>query len=387
MLKGVRAGRDTLHLNIARASSEMFTKVDCTEIQPSSPGEGTHPENRWRKGGGDEEHRHEMAEGSAGDSMLFFDYAAPAFAHLRGVYGMSASEYRRSFREGSEMIALASNSKSAQSFMFSEDGKYMLKTASESELDSMLRLLPRYAEHVARRRGSLITRFYGIYRVSNPSTGRSTVFVSSSNVFSTEKRLHERYDLKGSVVGRRTLPARSTAVAKPTTMLKDLDLSESSADCKKIRLAAGCKKRLMAELRADADFLSGLGLMDYSLLVGIHHPNKVSPSKVKSKVLAIPLALLSAASKPVWATGCYVLGLLPGGARRGGRRPQVGVYPGREPGVVYYMGIIDVLQRYNLKKILERGAKGVVYNRHELSAVPPAEYRDRFIDFIDRSTE
>ncbi|CAN0309424.1 unnamed protein product [Scytosiphon promiscuus] len=36
----------------------------------------------------------------------------------------------------------------------------------------MLRLLPRYAEHVARRQGSLITRFYGIYRVSNPSTGR-----------------------------------------------------------------------------------------------------------------------------------------------------------------------------------------------------------------------
>ncbi|CAN0146025.1 unnamed protein product [Hapterophycus canaliculatus] len=37
--------------------------------------------------------------------------------------------------------------------------------------------------------------------------------------------------------------------------------------------------------------------------------------------------------------------------------------------------------------MLERGAKGVVYNRHELSAVPPAAYRDRFIDFIDRSTE
>ena len=50
-------------------------------------------------------------------------------AHLRGLYGMSSSEYRRSFREGSRMIAHASNSKSAQSFMFSEDGKYMLKTA------------------------------------------------------------------------------------------------------------------------------------------------------------------------------------------------------------------------------------------------------------------
>lgn len=50
-------------------------------------------------------------------------------AHLRGLYGMSSLRYRQSFREGSEMIALASNSKSAQTFMFSEDGKYMLKTA------------------------------------------------------------------------------------------------------------------------------------------------------------------------------------------------------------------------------------------------------------------
>ncbi|CAN0230115.1 unnamed protein product, partial [Ectocarpus sp. 8 AP-2014] len=54
---------------------------------------------------------------------------------------------------------------------------------------------------------------------------------------------------------------------------------------------------------------------------------------------------------------------------------------------VYYVGIIDVLQRYNLKKMLERGAKGVVYDRHELSAVPPDEYRDRFVAFIDGRTE
>lgn len=43
---------------------------------------------------------------------------------------------------------------------------------SESELDSMLRLLPRYAEHVSRRRGSLITHFFGIYRIASASTGR-----------------------------------------------------------------------------------------------------------------------------------------------------------------------------------------------------------------------
>lgn len=48
-------------------------------------------------------------------------------------------------------------------------------------------------------------------------------------------------------------------------MLKDLDLADGTDG--KIRLAPGCKKRLLAELTADADFLAGLGLMDYSLLV------------------------------------------------------------------------------------------------------------------------
>lgn len=48
-------------------------------------------------------------------------------------------------------------------------------------------------------------------------------------------------------------------------MMKDLDLVESANG--KMRLASGCKKRLLAELTADADFLAGLGIMDYSLLV------------------------------------------------------------------------------------------------------------------------
>lgn len=53
-------------------------------------------------------------------------------------------------------------------------------------------------------------------------------------------------------------------------MLKDLDLldhSEISDGKDKIRLAVGCKKRLMSELSSDVAFLSSLGVMDYSLLV------------------------------------------------------------------------------------------------------------------------
>ena len=47
--------------------------------------------------------------------------------------------------------------------------------------------------------------------------------------------------------------------------MKDLDLAESTNG--KLRLAAGYKERLLADVTADADFLAVHGVMDYSLLV------------------------------------------------------------------------------------------------------------------------
>lgn len=46
---------------------------------------------------------------------------------------------------------------------------------------------------------------------------RSTIFIASSNVFSTGKRIQERYDLKGSVIGRRAMSPKAGAV-DPTTV-------------------------------------------------------------------------------------------------------------------------------------------------------------------------
>ena len=52
--------------------------------------------------------------------------------------------------------------------------------------------------------------------------------------------------------------------------------------------------------------------------VGVHRSRVPQPA-----VLAAPLAMLSVAVKPVWAVGCFVLRVLPGGAWTRSRRPQV----------------------------------------------------------------
>lgn len=56
--------------------------------------------------------------------------------------------------------------------------------------------------------------------------------------------------------------------------------------------------------------------------VGIHRP-PARRRKTRGALSTVPLTILSWAAKPVWTAGCFVLGYLPGGARRGGRRPQV----------------------------------------------------------------
>jgi|TARA_B100001250_G_scaffold2958_1_gene2536 1-phosphatidylinositol-4-phosphate 5-kinase len=60
---------------------------------------------------------------------------------------------------------------------------------------------------------------------------------------------------------------------------------------------------------------------------------------------------------------------------------------GRGQRELYYLGIIDILQKYNVRKhletdlnILTRGLK----HYKECSCVSPNEYRDRFLKFLRR---
>ena len=45
-------------------------------------------------------------------------------------------------------------------------------------------------------------RFYGCHAILIPNTSRNLYFVVMNNVFRTNKKMHKRYDLKGSWVRR-----------------------------------------------------------------------------------------------------------------------------------------------------------------------------------------
>lgn len=54
---------------------------------------------------------------------------------------------------------------------------------------------------------------------------------------------------------------------------------------------------------------------------------------------------------------------------------------------VYFIGIIDILQKWNNKKQLENIVKGMKYDKTKISSVNPRSYAARFCDFIEKSME
>lgn len=52
--------------------------------------------------------------------------------------------------------------------------------------------------------------------------------------------------------------------------------------------------------------------------------------------------------------------------------------------VVLYLGIIDILQEYNMSKKIEHAYKSLQFDSLSISAVDPTFYSSRFLEFIQK---
>lgn len=103
-----------------------------------------------------------------------------------------------------------------------------------------------------------------------------------NNLFPPHKDIHESYDLKGSTVGRIVPPAKLEQ--NPRAVQKDLNWIDSNRV-----LELGPEKRalLTEQLRRDSEMLRDLGVMDYSLLVGLHWGNRGNRENVRGSTLRV----------------------------------------------------------------------------------------------------
>lgn len=272
---------------------------------------------------------------------------ADVFLETRRKLGVRRA-LRRLGRSSAEKLRLATAGGSrgaarrGTSFAFSPDGRFMIKEESKASVEALCRVAE---DMTAASTGpSLLPRFVGAYEVY--CGGKRTHWVVMHNVLFAPGCVCRRvYDLKGSTAGRRA--------KRPDATRKDLD-----ALTDKRHLEARAGPRLMRVLERDTAFLEAKGFLDYSLLVGILEPRL----PWVSRLFRGPVRWLRRR------------------ARR--RRGVAGLAPQRGNRLLL-IGIIDVLQRWDLQKRLEFLCRGAYAGYSTISAVPPRAYRARFLSFLD----
>mmetsp|Transcript_22355 Transcript_22355/g.40608 ORF Transcript_22355/g.40608 Transcript_22355/m.40608 type:complete len:622 (-) Transcript_22355:1833-3698(-) len=382
-------------------------------------------------------------------------YAPETFADLRSRFGIPEKDFRQSILHSGPYVSFQSNSKGAARaggvFFFTRDGAYMIKTIKKQEAQTLLRMLPKYHKYMKRNgHRSLLTRFCGMYGVSLGTLGTSTtrssphrehenIFVVMNSVFPAAGSdfITERFDLKGSTVGRECSDEEREKKGKDA-ILKDLDLARevelvrSLTPTKPIgvpkygfHLGATVKSALLSQLRRDVRLLVNCGVMDYSLLVGVANMDRhqldnesmraLELSEIQESRMQMALqargksrehAILSAIVAPIrilvapplflarriWSeidsvfSSILTLPLPYYGAENPGVNGGVfSVLEGQRSGnrAIYFMGVIDFLQPWTTRKVIERRLKGFLgYDMHAISCVSPDEYATRFLEFV-----
>jgi 1-phosphatidylinositol-4-phosphate 5-kinase len=184
------------------------------------------------------------------------------------------------------------------------------------------------------------------------------------SVFYTARFIHLIYDLKGSSYGRAA--TEKDINSQPTkhftmTVLKDNDLREAD---QKIRIGGEAAKKMKTQIAADAKFLADIGIIDYSLLIGIHYPLRGDPRKQQAE-----LEQKKTGQVPLWERA---------GAR--GRSPTVPI--DTRSG---YKGKMITLETENQETEMKKVSKDIVKSQSKLKVKTVASGDENKKEATERS--
>lgn len=346
----------------------------------------------------------------------FKAYQPKVFRKLRQFFGISDIEYLVSLTSDYMMSELKTIGRSSAMFYYTWDGRYVIKTQTKDEMKVLQKILPQYYHHVTNHPDTLVNHFYGAYR-SQTSIGRKIHFVVMNNIFPIGYQIHYKFDLKGSVINRSVDAVKR---AHPGSTWKEAEFAEK----RYMHVGPHDWVLLKATLLDDTQFLASAGVMDYSLLVGIHrfdsdhilHPapgerielwtvfipdkssyfqydgnsfiirkreeengrrtkrHDIEPQAV-SKLSVEDRIIPQAACLPYQGDDSNRLLNFCGGLRATNENDE----PLSE---IYFLGIIDFLQDYNARKVTEHALKSIIYKSNEMSCVDPQKYASRMFDWL-----
>ncbi|KDD77007.1 phosphatidylinositol-4-phosphate 5-kinase, partial [Helicosporidium sp. ATCC 50920] len=215
---------------------------------------------------------------------------APATLQVTAYYAPQFHEFRKEFLDGGDAAFVASLSRCMQweskggksnvYFAKTRDDRLIVKQLSKAEKQSILEFIPAYFKYLgtAREAGqeSCLARILGVYQVhitwqgkehggGSVSSGKDVVMelLIMENFF-YGRSIQRVYDLKGSERDRYVVenPKAIGAVLLDEN-LKEMNLSSPTV------VGPYAFGRLQRAVWSDTGFLSNVGVMDYSLLVGV----------------------------------------------------------------------------------------------------------------------
>ncbi|XP_037043544.1 phosphatidylinositol 4-phosphate 5-kinase type-1 alpha isoform X12 [Bradysia coprophila] len=344
-------------------------------------------------------------------------YAPIAFRYFRDLFGIQPDDFMMSMCS-SPLRELSNPGASGSIFYLTDDDEFIIKTVQHKEGEFLQKLLPGYYMNLNQNPRTLLPKFFGLYCFQCNS--KNIRLIVMNNLLPSYVKMHLKYDLKGSTYKRK---ANKTERSKKSPTYKDLDFMEQHPNG--IFLEADTYNALVKTIQRDCRVLESFKIMDYSLLVGVHNldlafkekqaermnppQSPKSPREEESdlednfdpdhfithdrderergatalnrsrsinrqRLVAHSTAMesIQAESEPIDEEEDVPPGGIPARSEKGER-------------LLLFIGIIDILQSYRLKKKLEHTFKSIIHDGDTVSVCRPSFYAQRFQDFMAKT--
>lgn len=158
---------------------------------------------------------------------------------------------------------------SGELFMFSHDGKLILKTANHDEVEVFTKIMLSYKNHLKEHHKSQIGKILGLFDFNFEGSDRSIKLILMENLFTLSGDIIMRkYDMKGSKHSRKVLKTYENVKSDTVVdkIMKDLDFLEID---KEICLSQDKRDELVRSIEADVAFFTNHNIIDYSLILAV----------------------------------------------------------------------------------------------------------------------
>lgn len=302
------------------------------------------------------------------DTLQYKAYNYKIFSNIRSKYCTHEEEQ---FLCRFSQVDSGLKSIGRSSSMFYIYGDYIIKTATKKENIVLQKIIGKFDEYLRSTNGdTLLNKFYGAFRIKSRDYGK-IYFVIINNIFPEGFTIKKKFDLKGSTVNRNVDPKIAN---DPDVTLKEKEFMDLVERETLIDFSERKYEMFFDVVKRDLEFLKSCGVMDYSLLIGIHCQNnrrlRITDERVILECTIENIDNFDFTNVKNRQSTSGLFDFMSGGIR---------AHKTKE---VYFIAIIDFLQDYNGRKVMERAVKNIRYKKDTMSCVPPAIYSSRMLDFL-----